>query len=289
MIQTQHGLGCRRLAPKVAFRSSSKRQASCCRALKSAKTCARRRKRRALLAWASFRRWAKSDSLWAKNESTAFLQCCKASRGNRCKVRESNISLRTSPSSDAQSWAADLGSTLGSSLYVMAPSRICMRGFCVSVPHNSNSWMWEAHMSNATWRSLIGSTVRGGPGTNSFLFMEGSKQEMPSGGAGCTLLLSLSTRSKQAVSLCSESSRGFLSLPPFGLLGASSPDSAARATMYSPMNSRRHATASAAGEELPLRALISLSRRWRTSPGSEEKTFASRSTPNMLGMKSSSS
>mmetsp|Transcript_159531 Transcript_159531/g.488161 ORF Transcript_159531/g.488161 Transcript_159531/m.488161 type:complete len:291 (+) Transcript_159531:855-1727(+) len=290
MIQTQHGRGCRRLAPKVAFKSSSKRHASCCKALKSGKTCAKRRKRRAPLAWASLSKCEKSDSLWVMNKSTAFLQCCTASRGNKCKVRESNISLRSRPSSEAQSCATERGSTVGSSLpspRAMAPSRIRARGLCASVPQSNSSWMWDAHMSNAACVSWMGSTVRGGPGTSSLLLMDGSKQPIPSGGSGCALLSSLSTRPRQAVSLRCASSIDLQAVPPLGLPDASSPASAARPAAYSPMNSSRHATGSAKGEASLFRALISLSRRRRTSAGSAEKTHASKSTPNMFGMKSS--
>mmetsp|Transcript_23418 Transcript_23418/g.66793 ORF Transcript_23418/g.66793 Transcript_23418/m.66793 type:complete len:254 (-) Transcript_23418:541-1302(-) len=204
------------------------------------------------------------------------------------------MSLLTRPASEAQSCATDRGSTFGSPLKVMAPSMICMKGFCESAPQSSSSWMCEVHMSNAMWGSWIGSTVRGGPGTSSFLLMDGSKHVRPSGGRGCALWSSLSTRPRQLVSLrCASSSAflalPFLALPPLSFSRASSRTSASKADMYSPMNSSLHATASAAGEAEPLRPFTSLSILRITSAGSEEKTLASKSTPNMLGMKSSSS
>mmetsp|Transcript_94999 Transcript_94999/g.306725 ORF Transcript_94999/g.306725 Transcript_94999/m.306725 type:complete len:255 (-) Transcript_94999:477-1241(-) len=195
---------------------------------------------------------------------------------------------RRRPSSEAQICPMDRGSTLGSPLWVTAPSRICTRGCCASTTQRSSSWTCEVHMPKATCGSCMGSTVRGGPGTSSFLLMEGSKHRSAVAGASPELLSIFSRRPRQASSLHRTPSAAFLAAP-LGAAAPASPASSMSASMYSPMNSRRQATASARGEAPPARALRSSPRRLATSAGSAEKTQASRSTPNMPGMKSSSS
>mmetsp|Transcript_109330 Transcript_109330/g.309276 ORF Transcript_109330/g.309276 Transcript_109330/m.309276 type:complete len:200 (+) Transcript_109330:240-839(+) len=161
----------------------------------------------------------------------------------------------------------------------MAPSSICIRGFWARLPQSSSSWMCDVHISNDAALSWMGSTVRGGPGTRSFLLMEASKHSSSPGSAAPAVCFSFSMTPRHVVSLPLA-----FSVPCWPPGRASSPSST-RASMYSPRNCSRSAAASPS----PLRDARSASRRFRTSPGSGEKTERSRSMPNMPGRKSSSS
>mmetsp|Transcript_38035 Transcript_38035/g.98436 ORF Transcript_38035/g.98436 Transcript_38035/m.98436 type:complete len:509 (-) Transcript_38035:57-1583(-) len=296
MTQIQQGRECWRFAPKVFLRSSSNCHASCCSALKSGKTCASCRKRRARFLCASLIRCMKRSSLCPRNASTTFLQCCSASRGKRYISKLSTMRLRINPSSEPRRCATERGSTLGSPLWAMAlPSRMSMSGFCASVPLSSSSLTWDVHLPSTTVVSWRGSTVRGGPGTSSLRLMEGSKHLSASGGATTVVCPSLCKWPRQAVSL-----RWALSCRLLAFFAAPAPlpseaeKSSDSASMYSPMNSSRTTAASTRAFCSPATgpfcsAFRSRSSRSRTSVGVAEKTDASRSMPKRLGRKSSSS
>ena len=272
MINPQLGLEYFKFAPKVDFKVSSRRYASCCSSLKSGKTWANLLKRRAWFRCVSFSICRNMDSQRWRKGSACFLQCCKASEGNKCVSKESCNSRLTKPDSETTSCATDRLSTFGLSSFKTPWSR-SPKGRVSREQQRISSLMCLAHMLKTTFGSSMGSTCRGGPGTNSFLFKEASKR-----------LFTASLGDFADFSIFSRSWAHLVRSPfALGKVEGFGLESAIKADMYLPMKSSRQATSSCC----PSRSDFSFS---FTLTGSELKTLDSwKSTLNMVGIKSSSS
>mmetsp|Transcript_27956 Transcript_27956/g.65050 ORF Transcript_27956/g.65050 Transcript_27956/m.65050 type:complete len:209 (-) Transcript_27956:579-1205(-) len=166
-------------------------------------------------------------------------------------------------------------STLGVSLCVIAPCRSSFSDLVKSEVHRSSSCMWQVHILQTTFGSLMDSTVRGGPGTSNFLLVEASKRLRTSSLGATDVASILSSSCKHLVK------RSMTTL--FWLGPSFNPT---KASIYFSMKSSRQAMRSPfSARSLPLSLLIR-SDTWR---GSLLNTHACRSAPNIVGTKSSSS